>query len=124
MHFRSVVLLTLTSLLTLYSFASAANPETTAEAPMSSAAGMLASSASELSPNCEGGLFPAEPSSLDLAESTFFCGPCSVPACQGMHIGDPCGYSPGGWFVTCEQVARCADMGQGTGRYCACPGSV
>lgn len=124
MHSRAIVLLTFVSLLTLCGLAHAANPETTTEAPLSSTAPILTSPAGEMSSDCAGGLFPAEPSSLDLAESTFFCGPCSVPACQGMHLGDPCGYTSGGWFATCEQVARCADLGQGTGRYCACPGAV
>jgi len=50
--------------------------------------------------------------------ATLPCGPCSVPACRGMNLGDTCGII-GGTVVKCAQANFCGS-GPGTGRFCDC----
>jgi hypothetical protein len=58
------------------------------------------------------------PISVPEERASLPCGACSLPACQGMNIGDACGII-GVTIVHCVWTSFCGS-GPGTGRLCDC----
>jgi hypothetical protein len=119
-----VILPTVAAALLLMSVAaSAAN---SASAPASNSANttpvqVLSTTLPEWSPNCADSVSVVHPLVFNPApaeRTSFPCGSCSVPACQGMNLGDTCAFI-GGRSYECYMISFCGS-GPGTGRFCDC----